>query len=228
MNFEKFEQWMKRNKITSTILFTLFILTTMFSISDVGNKTWIFFTMISGYEPPIMVKAIGNGMVEKRLNLAKLESVNYKIPSSSIFVIKFLTLPMLNNFNKNFGINDSESTHAVVTSVSPIKPTMEDIVFDGADCHFGIEASSFDQEALTARLELVSLACTDNQGYVYSNEAKSQIGYLSDLGNPNVASVKTVDDDGYLTVDPDKNYLAQLYTPIESIKNRGISFFGRF
>jgi hypothetical protein len=228
LSFEDFEIWVKRNKWTSIIMVVLFIIGTIFSITDQSSRLFGIVKNIIGYEEPILVEADGNGAMEKRLNLAKLEATKYKIPSSSSAVIKFISLPMLNYFHKTNAMTDANLTHAMITTVSPIKPTSSGQVFDGADCRFGLEASVFDKSKMKAKFEIVSLSCTDNEGYAYSIEPKHSIGYISEIGDPGVAFVKIVDNDGYLTINPEINYFAQLYEPIETIDKKGISFFGRF
>ena len=228
MNFENIEAWSKRNKWTSVVLTALFIVGVIFSITDYSNRLLTIGKEIIGYKAPVLFEAVGNGAMEKRMHLAKLEATKYKIPSSSTAVIKFINLPMLNQFRKNAIETDPESTHAIVASISPIKSASGTQVFDGADCRFGVQASLFDPIKMSARFEIISLSCTDNQGYAYSIEPKSTIGYISELGNPGIASVAIVDDDGYLTVNPEQNYFAQLFESIEAINNRGISLFGRF
>jgi hypothetical protein len=183
---------------------------------------------ITGYKEPIVFKVNGNGAMEERLKLAKLEATKYKIPSSSISVIKFIGLPMLNQYHKNSVETDPESTHAIVTSVSPIKSIVGEQVFDGGDCRFGVQASSFDQANMVASFEVTSLSCTDNQGYTYDSGENSSIGFLSELGAPMINSVTIINDEGYLTINPEKNYFIQLHEPIENISKRGISLFGRF
>jgi len=228
LNFENFEIWAKRNKWTSIIMVALFIIGTIFSVTDQSSRLFGIAKNIIGYEEPILIEADGDGAMEKRLSLAKMESTRYKIPSSSSAVIKFIGLPMLNYFHKENSMTDANSTHAIVTTVSPIKSTSSDQMFDGADCRFGVEVSVFEKPKMKARFEIVSLSCTDNEGYAYSVEPKYSIGYISEISNPGIALVKVVNNDGYLTIDPEINYLAQLYEPIKAIDKKGISFFGRF
>ena len=228
MSFERFEIWTKKTTWTSIILFLLFVTGTIFNISDYGNRLFNVVKNIAGYEEPVLVEASGDGFMEKRMNLARLEATKYKIPSSSSAVIKFLGLPMFNNFITPNITNSSFSTHAIVATVSPIRSTLDKKIFDGADCRFGVEASVFDKVNMEAQFKIVSLSCTDNEGYAYSVDAEHSIGYISEIGNPGVPIVNIVDNDGYLTVDPNVNYFAQLYEPIESINRKGISLFGRF
>ena len=115
-----------------------------------------------------------------------------------------------------------------MATVSPIKPVSSDYIFDGTDCRFGIEASVFEKDSMIARLEVKSLSCTDNEGYAHSFEPQKSIGFVSEMGRPGIPFIDVIDDDGYLTIDPDKNYFVQLYEPIEAIDKRGISLFGRF
>ena len=228
MNFETIETWFKRNKWTSILLTILFVIGLVFSVTDYTNRLVTIGKELIGYKEPIIFEINADGTMKERMTLARLEATKYKIPSSSTSVIKFISLPMLNQFHKNAIEIDPESTHAIVTSISPIKPISGEQVFDGGDCRFSVRASSFDQDHMVASFEVISLSCTDNQGYAYTIEAKTSIGYLSEIGNPGINSVKIIDDEGYLTIDPDNNYFVQLYEPIKSINNRGISLFGRF
>jgi hypothetical protein len=81
---------------------------------------------------------------------------------------------------------------------------------------------------MVASFEVTSLSCTDNQGYTYDSGENSSIGFLSELGAPMINSVTIINDEGYLTINPEKNYFIQLHEPIENISKRGISLFGRF
>jgi len=183
---------------------------------------------IIGYKDPIVFKVNGSGAMEERMNLAKLEATKYKIPSSSTSVIKFIGLPLLNKFHKNAVETDPESTHAIVTSVSPIKSISGEQVFDGGDCRFRVRASSFDKISMVASFEITRISCIDNQGYSYRSDDEKPIGYLSELGSPMINSISIIDDEGYLTINPEQNYFVQLHEPIKNLGNRGISLRGRF
>jgi hypothetical protein len=228
MNYEEFETWFKRNKILSFVLTPLFVIGTIFTFTDQSNRVISLVKSVVGYEEPVLIEVNGDGAMDKRLQLAKLEATKYKLPNSSTVVIKFLSLPMLNDFSRNGITKNPQATHAIVTTVSPIKTVSGGLVFDGADCRLSLEASFFDKSNMTARFEVVSLSCTDNQGVAYSIEPKHSIGYISELSNPGKAFVNINNSDGYLTIHPERNYLAQLYEPIESVDKRGISLFGRF
>lgn len=228
MNFERFEKKVKRNPIWSVVLTILFIFTTIFSITDIGKRILNLAKDIIGYKEPIVVEANGDGVMEKWLNLAKLQSTKYTIPNSSGAVVKFLTLPMLNHFDNYTIDSDKNISVAVVTTVSPLKTTSDDEVFDGGDCRFVVKASFVEPKKLNARFEINSVSCTDNKGYAYSIESEKSMGYLSELSNPGVSQVTIKDDDGYLTIDPSTNYYAQLYMPLKRIEKRGKSAVGRF
>jgi hypothetical protein len=223
LNFEKFEKGIKNNKIFSLILIPLFIVSIIFSITDTGNRLVTFVKSVVGYEATESVEVNGKNKIEKRLHLAKLEATKYKIPSSSMMVVKFISLPFLNEFGDKNAINSS-----MAATISPIKPVSGDIVFDGADCRVGIKAESFNKASMKASFGITFISCTDNKGVAYSYEPEHSIGYLSELLNPAISNVSVNDDGGYLTIFPENNYLVQLYEPIESIDKRGISLFGRF
>ncbi len=223
INFEKFENGFKKNKLLSLILIPLFILSLIFSITDTGNRLITFIKSVVGYEALEYVEVNGQTKIEQRLHLAKLEATKYKIPSSSMMVVKFISLPFLNEYNKRETINSS-----MAATVSPIKSVSGNIVFDGGDCRVGLKAESFDKASMKASFGVTFISCTDNKGIAYSFEPSYSIGYLSELSNPGISSVKVNDDDGYFTIFPETNYLVQLYEPVESIDKRGISLFGRF
>jgi hypothetical protein len=223
LSFERFEKGFKNNKVLSLILIPLFVLSLIFSITDTGNRLFTFVKSVLGYEATEFVEVNGKNKVEKRLHLAKLEATKYKIPSSSMMVVKFISLPFLNVYGEKNAINSS-----MAATVSPIKSVSGNSVFDGADCRVGIEAESFDKASMKASFGVTSISCTDNNGVAYSFEPNRSIGYLSELSNPGISNVSVNDDDGYFTIFPENNYLVQLYEPIESIDKRGISLFGRF
>lgn len=228
MNFEHFEQKIKRNPISSSVLAVLFVCSTIFSISDTWERLLNIITNFIGYKKPIVVTVDGDGAIEKRLNLAKLQVAKYKIPSSDVAVIKFLTLPMLNNYDDYSLASKQDTSLAIVTTVSPIKTTSDDKVFDGGDCRFGVKASSFERKTMTAVFEIISLSCTDNKGYAYSIESDHPMGYVSELANLGISQIKIINNDGYLTIDVETNYYAQLYAPLKNIQKHGISGVGRF
>ena len=206
MNYEDIETWFKRNKWTSIILTLVFVIGLVFTITDYSNRISSIAKKIIGYKEPVTFEINATGGVEQRVKLAKLEATKYKIPSSSTAVVKFISLPMLNQYNKNPVERDAESTHAIVVSISPITQISGNKVFDGGDCRFGIQASSFDQDKMVASFSIISLSCTDNEGYAYSLEPNKSFGYISELGKPGISSVKIIDDDGYWTIDPEQNY----------------------
>ncbi|MEZ8103452.1 hypothetical protein [Vibrio bivalvicida] len=228
MGFTRLKEIISKNKIVISIAALLTTTSYVYEAKDTGMRFVQDMKQIIGYEQPIMVAVQGDGAMEKRLKLAKLEASNYSIPSSSSAVIKFLSLPWLNSPQSHIANTEQDSTFAVVTTVSPISSTQSEYAFDGGDCRLGVRASNIEKHKMIASFDIISLSCTDNAGYAYSIEPDYPIGYISALNNPGINKVKIVDNDRYLTIDPETNYYAQLYHPLEKIDKLGISFVGRF
>ncbi len=228
MGFTRLKEIISKNKIVISIAALLTATSYVYEAKDTGIRFVQDIKQIIGYEQPILVTVQGDGAVEKRLKLAKLEASNYSIPSSSAAVIKFLSLPWLNSPQSHIAKTEHDYTFAIVTTVSPISSTSSEHVFDGGDCRLGVRASNIEKDKMIATFDIVSLSCTDNSGYAYSIEPDYPIGYISALSTPGINKVKIVDKDSYLTIDPEKNYYAQLYHPLEKIDKLGVSFVGRF
>ncbi|EGR1479572.1 hypothetical protein P3580_06635 [Vibrio parahaemolyticus] len=228
MGFTRLKEVISKNKIVISIAALLTATSYVYEAKDTGIRFVQDIKQIIGYEQPILVTVQGDGAVEKRLKLAKLEASNYSIPSSSAAVIKFLSLPWLNSPQSHIAKTEHDYTFAIVTTVSPISSTSSEHVFDGGDCRLGVRASNIEKDKMIATFDIVSLSCTDNSGYAYSIEPDYPIGYISALSTPGINKVKIVDNDSYLTIDPEKNYYAQLYHPLEKIDKLGVSFVGRF
>ncbi|MBE4102421.1 hypothetical protein HJ111_17925 [Vibrio parahaemolyticus] len=228
MGFTRLKEIISKNKIVISIAALLTATSYVYEAKDTGIRFVQDIKQIIGYELPILVTVQGDGAVEKRLKLAKLEASNYSIPSSSAAVIKFLSLPWLNSPQSHIAKTEHDYTFAIVTTVSPISSTSSEHVFDGGDCRLGVRASNIEKDKMIATFDIVSLSCTDNSGYAYSIEPDYPIGYISALSTPGINKVKIVDKDSYLTIDPEKNYYAQLYHPLEKIDKLGVSFVGRF
>lgn len=228
MGFTRLKKIISKNKILIYITALLTVTSYVYEVKDTGMRFIQDIRQIIGYEQPIQVTVQGDGAMEKRLKLAKLEASKYSIPSSSSAVIKFLSLPWLNSPHPYIANTEHDYTFAIVATVSPISSTSSEHVFDGGDCRLGVRASNIKKDKMIVTFDIVSLSCTDNAGYAYSIDLDYPIGYISALSNPGIDKVKIVDNDSYLTINSDINYYAQLYHPIKKFDKLGISFVGRF
>jgi len=166
--------------------------------------------------------------IKERIEQSKIDGVEYKIPSSTIAVGKFITYPMLNGLEKTVR-DDYLNTHAILSTISRISSDHGE--FDAGDCRIGVEGYQFDQDNMRAKFGIKSLSCTDNEGYAYAIESKSgknYIGYLSEESNIGNDWLSVVKDDKLMTADIDKKYIAMFIKPVNHIELKGRSLFGRF
>ncbi|WP_045388706.1 hypothetical protein [Vibrio rotiferianus] len=157
-----------------------------------------------------------NETIKERLVRAKIEALDFKIPSSSQVEVKFLSIPELNR-----------QSDSIVTSVSPIRDAKTGRVFDGADCRLGLKSIDVNKSQ-KATFNVHSVSCTDNEGYAYTLENDRPMGYLSEKSEPRKSKVNVIDYKEFPSINPNVNYIVNLYEPLSHIKNVGVSFVGRF
>jgi len=222
--YDELESILKKNKSLAPFLLVLGLLFAALNASENFIKLYEFaansISYIKNFRSPVLTT------IDDRLREAKIEAVNYKIASSEIVVAKFITYPMLNNFNQMD--DDWNLSIAIMTSISPFKATNVDRVFDGGDCRFTIKADRFSIALMNASFKITGITCIDNDSHVYELSSDASLGYLAVEQSVGINRVSVIDHDRYLMPNPNQSYVIQFYEPISTLEYKGVSAVGRF
>ncbi|KPJ91000.1 MAG: hypothetical protein AMJ53_12520 [Gammaproteobacteria bacterium SG8_11] len=163
----------------------------------------------------------GDSVVEKKLNLAKIEGVKYKNPTNAYVIAKPITLPILNELTNPL-ITESWGNKFMLASVSPFKPSAQDTIFEPGQCRFLGKATSLDTDKMVANFVIEVISCVDSRVEAYEITAKirnsHRIGYLArvdDIGNSNLPLSWR---DKILTINDEQNVVVIFDLPVSELK----------
>lgn len=187
---------------------------------------------ISSYVAPIdklihemgryRVEVPGNSEVERRINQAKMEGVAYKTPQSQNFLAKFINRPMLNYANEPEKLGEYD-LYAALSSVTPVKPVDQELIFDPGKCRFSGSATEYNVKDKTAKFAIEGLSCVDSNFNYYGIESRN-IGYIMSASNSATKKIPVIiDSDGYIGINPEENVRVMLYEPIRELEYKGKS-----
>ncbi|KZN61813.1 hypothetical protein N473_21740 [Pseudoalteromonas luteoviolacea CPMOR-1] len=164
----------------------------------------------------------GFNNVEKQLNRAKIEGLEYTQASSSTFVAKLFVKSSLEEV-----IYGGDALFAF-TSVTPVKSINEEYVFEAGKCRFIGKGKEFYIDRGYSRIDIKLINCVDDSRNSFGIDAEQlglhRIGYLSMAGKPGNPNVRFIADGNIHTLETNINYLINMDVPITSLPKNGKSF----
>ncbi len=131
---------------------------------------------------PMQVSVPGANAIQKSLNIAKMDSVKYKDPSTHhVFAVFYVRPCVTHGYEKDF--SGFPGIFALV-SASPFGPVHGHIFNPGA-CRFLGNVKSYENFKKSAKLMISTISCSFgyNKNYYYVKN-NSGIGYVSAKNNP--------------------------------------------
>ncbi len=166
----------------------------------------------------------GDSRLEQVLNRAKMEGVHYKYPSSAIVVAKPVVRPVLNELSNPL-VMESPANIAMFTSVSPLKPLLQDMIFDPGQCRFIGKARDVNVSLMRASFEITAVSCVDSRAHAYELTAEmldlrrlARVIPQADLAKEQLTIVW---DDEALTLDAISNVIIMFEPPVARMALRG-------
>jgi hypothetical protein len=164
----------------------------------------------------------GGTVIEKQINLAKMEGVAASTPSSEFAVAIPFVRPSI---VKGADHPASEFNIIGLSNASPLRPENQDIVFAPGRCRFLGSIRQPNQSVMKGEATITAMSCVMDNGdaYEFGKFGGAEIGFVTPIDQPSSNEVLLVEEDRIITLPRSGKYFVRFLVPLRELPYMGKS-----
>jgi len=218
---QQFRRWNYPSKFAFVSFFIAIGVSVAFWLFPDGGKQLM--TYLLGEENIEAVRIPGRNIIERQINLAKMQGAARSDPSTEFAIAVPFARPSMSRSTP------AKEWHAAgliaLSNASPLRSSNQDVVFAPGRCRFLGVVQWQDRAKLMgeANISLMSCVLENGDSYQFGVADGPPIGFVVLLETPMNRSLPLIEEDRSVTLPLSKQYVVRLLAPLSSVPLKGKS-----